>query len=95
MQTPDNQTTSFFQSTTAKMILVGLLTLALLIPLEFVKNLILERSQRQSEVISEINDKWGEQVFLYGPILKVPYTDYQETVAVDAKTKLAVTQKPQ
>ncbi len=93
MQTPDNQTTSFFQSTTAKMILVGLLTLALLIPLEFVKNLILERSQRQSEVISEINDKWGEQVFLYGPILKVPYTDYEETVAVDAKTKLAVTQK--
>lgn len=93
MQTPDNQTTSFFQSTTAKMILVGLLTLALLIPLEFVKNLILERSQRQGEVIAEINDKWGEPVFLYGPILKVPYTDYEETVAVDAQTKRAVTQK--
>lgn len=93
METPENQDTSFFQSTTAKMILVGLLTLALLIPLEFVKNLILERSQRQSEVISEINDKWGEQVFLYGPILKVPYTTYEETVAVNPLTKQSFTQQ--
>jgi inner membrane protein len=93
METPENQNTSFFQSTTAKMIMVGLLTIVLLIPLEFVKNLIFERSQRQSEVISEINDKWGEQVFLYGPILKVPYTAYEETVAVNQQTKQTVMQK--
>lgn len=94
METPENKKeTSFFQSNTAKMIMVGLLTLILLIPLEFVKNLIAERSQRQEEVIGEINDKWGGNVFLYGPILKVPYTYYEETVSINEKTKETVKQR--
>ena len=46
-------------SITAKMLIVGILALALLIPLSFVKNIIYERSNRQSQVISEINQKWG------------------------------------
>lgn len=65
----------FFQSTTAKMIMVGSLTLALLIPLIFVQNLITERSQRQKEVVDETTSKWGESVYFYGPILKIPYKD--------------------
>ena len=85
--------TNFFQSNTAKMIMVGLVTLLLLIPLGFVKNLIYERSQRQEEVISEINDKWGESIFLYGPILKVPYTFYEETVSINEKTKETLKQR--
>lgn len=94
METPENQKSySIFQSTTAKMILVGLLTLVLLIPLEFVKNLISERAERQKEVVQETNDKWGENVFFYGPILKVPYTYYEETVSVNEKTKETVKQK--
>lgn len=94
METPENQNKiNFFQSNTAKMIMVGLLTLVLLIPLEFVKNLIAERSQRQEEVITEINDKWGENVFLYGPILKIPYTFYEETLSINEKTKETVKQK--
>jgi inner membrane protein len=63
----------FFQSTTAKMIMVGLLTLVLLIPLFFVQDLISERSQRQKEVVAETTSKWGESVYFYGPILKIPY----------------------
>lgn len=62
-----------FQSTTAKMIMVGLLTLVLLIPLFFVQDLISERSQRQKEVVTETTSKWGESVYFYGPILKIPY----------------------
>lgn len=88
-QTPNN----FFQSNTAKMIMVALLVLILLIPLEFVKELIVERAQRQEEVKSEINDKWGENVFLYGPILKIPYTSYQETISTNEKTKVTVKQR--
>lgn len=65
----------FFQSTTAKMIMVGLLTLVLLIPLFFVQDLISERSQRQKEVVAETTSKWGESVYFYGPILKIPYKD--------------------
>lgn len=66
---------SFFQTTTAKMIMVGLLTLILLVPLSFVQELITERSQRQKEVIAETTSKWGESVYFYGPILKIPYKD--------------------
>jgi len=94
METPEAKTLySIFQTTTAKMIMVGLLTLILLIPLEFVKNLINERAQRQDEVITEINDKWGQNVFFYGPILKVPYTYFEETVSINEKTKETVKQK--
>jgi inner membrane protein len=67
--------TSIFQSSTAKMIMVGILTLVLLIPLTLVQDLITERSQRQKEVISETTSKWGSSVYFYGPILKVPYKD--------------------
>lgn len=100
METQENQNfslTSFiqsiFQSTTAKMLMVGFLTLILLIPLEFVKDLIKERSNRQQEVISEINDKWGESIYFYGPILKVPYTVFEETLTINQKTNETVKQQ--
>ncbi len=73
MENQTSETKGFFQSTTAKMIMVGLLTLVLLIPLFFVQDLISERSQRQKEVVAETTSKWGESVYFYGPILKIPY----------------------
>lgn len=77
---------TLLQSNTARLILVGLLTLFLLIPLQLVKNLVSERKYRQAEVISEINSKWGNEVFFYGPILKVPYTTYVENEVHNPKT---------
>lgn len=74
-------------SISAKMITVGFLILILLIPLSFVDDLIRERGQRQREVISEINTKWGEEVIINGPILKVPYHQYVEEKIYDEKTK--------
>lgn len=79
METQNNQLkTSIFQSTTIKLIMVGFLTLALLIPLEFVKDLIGERSARKKEVVDEVADLWGKDVYFYGPILKIPYKKYEE-----------------
>ena len=83
----------FFQSNTAKIIMVGLLVFILLIPLQYVKSLISERAQRQEEVVDDINQKWGGSVYFYGPILKVPYTTYEETRIVDEKTKLVTFQR--
>ncbi len=60
-------------SITARMLVVGFLLLILLIPLEFVKSLINERAYRQEEVVREINEKWGNEVLLSGPIVKIPY----------------------
>ncbi|WP_298152835.1 cell envelope integrity protein CreD [Flavobacterium sp.] len=94
METPENYSQpSFWQSNTLKMFLVGILALVLLIPLDFVQSLIYERSQRQDEVIEETREKWGENVYFYGPILKVPYNTYTESVTINQKTKVATTQR--
>lgn len=84
----ENQTQkpSFFQSNTAKMIMVGLLCLFLLIPLELVKGLISERSQRKKEMTQEVNTLWGSDIKFYGPILNVPYYDYESYNVEDANT---------
>ena len=79
--------TNFFQSNTAKIIMVGFLTLVLLIPLQFVKNLIMERSDRQKEVVAETSSKWGENIYFYGPILKIPYETHIESKVYDPRTK--------
>ena len=92
METNQNNN-SFFQSNTAKIIMVGFLTLVLLIPLQLVKGLIEERAERQQEVVNDINSKWGGSVYFYGPILKVPYSRYEESRLVDEKTKKVTIQR--
>lgn len=74
-------------SITARMLMIGILIIILLIPLSYIKSLIQERMDRQQEVVNEINQKWGEEVLLYGPILKVPYKTYFEKVITNEKTK--------
>ncbi|WP_310556555.1 cell envelope integrity protein CreD [Flavobacterium sp.] len=93
-QTQNSQNkNSFFQSTTAKMIMVGLLTLFLLIPLTYVQELIFERSERKKEVVSEVSQLWGKDVYFYGPILKIPYKTYEEYNVRNEKTKVTTIQK--
>lgn len=84
---------TFFQSTTAKMIMVGFLTLVLLIPLFFVQDLISERSQRKNEVTREVSNLWGSDILFYGPILKIPYTSYDNYNVTDTKTGATTIQK--
>lgn len=69
---------SFMQSNTFRLMLIGALTLVLLIPLLLVQNLVRERKERQQEVINEIDSKWGRAVFVYAPILKIPYKVYTD-----------------
>lgn len=74
-------------SITARMLMVGLLTIILLIPLSYINSLITERAMRQQDVVKEINEKWGNDVLVYGPILKLPYKTYSEKKTYDEKTK--------
>ncbi|KOS05990.1 hypothetical protein AM493_08030 [Flavobacterium akiainvivens] len=67
---------NFLQSTTARVIMVGLLTLILLLPLHYVQGIIKERSTLQETVVSDITEKWGSHVYICGPILKIPYKAY-------------------
>lgn len=73
-------------SITFKMGIIGALILILLIPLNYVKNIIKERKDLQNEVISKINKAWGEESQIYGPILKIPYKEYTKTSLTDEKT---------
>lgn len=79
-------------SNTARMLMVGLLIIVLLIPLSYIEDLIMERAIRQKDVISEINEKWGNEVLIYGPILKIPYKTFQEKTVTDKKTKKIYTE---
>ncbi len=79
-------------SITARMLMIGFLILVLLIPLFFIQDLIRERSYRQTEAIEEINNQWGKEVLIYGPILKVPYKVYKEKTVTDKKTKKTFTE---
>lgn len=88
-----NEPKSFLQSNTAKMIMVGFLTLFLLIPLLFVQNLIQERSERKYEVDQEIANLWGSDVTFYGPILRIPYQTYENYNVTDTKTGATTIQK--
>ena len=87
------ETKTFFHSTTAKIIMVGLLSLVLLIPLFFVQDLIQERSQRKKEMVNEVADLWGKDIIFYGPILKVPYTTTENYKITDVKTGAVSIQK--
>ena len=74
-------------SITARMLMVGFLVIILLIPLSFINDLISERAYRQQDVVNEINQKWGKNVLVYGPIIKLPYKSYTETKTYNEKTK--------
>ncbi len=75
-------------SITARMFIIGFLSLILLIPLFMVQDLIKERSERQKSMVSEINDKWGEEVILFGPVLKLPYRIFHEKRIYNSQKEL-------
>jgi inner membrane protein len=61
------------QSVIIKLGLMGILSLLLLIPSEWIQSLIRERQDRQDEVTKEISDKWSGSQLLEGPVLILPY----------------------
>ncbi|MFX5521736.1 inner membrane CreD family protein, partial [Acinetobacter baumannii] len=56
-----------------KLAAIGVLTLLLIIPLIAISSLRGERSQRASEVISEVAGAWAGEQTIVGPILLLPY----------------------
>lgn len=77
-------------SITARMFVVGMLTLILMIPLFMVQDLIRERAARQQEVVGEISDKWGEELTVFGPVLKIPYRSFREKQIINANKDTSV-----
>jgi inner membrane protein len=61
------------ESIMIKLFSIGFLILVLLIPSEWIQEMISERQQRAGNVISEIADKWAGRQSVSGPILVIPY----------------------
>jgi inner membrane protein len=81
------------KSNSLKLFLLLAVVLVLLIPLEYVKNLIAERHERKNEVTQEIGMKWGKDVKFFGPIIKIPFQKIVEQTIIDEKTKIATLRK--
>lgn len=96
MEIPQQNKSKFGQwlktSITARMLMIGFLTLILLIPLSYIEGLIVERSQRKESAINEINQQWGNEVLIYGPILEIPYKTYTEKTVTDKQTNKTYTE---
>lgn len=65
--------------------IIGVLALVMMIPMLYVKNLILEREDRQKEAAREISSKWAGPQNIIGPIIGIPYW---ETIGTDTTGKV-------
>jgi inner membrane protein len=63
----------FFKSVSFKLFVIVSLSLLMLIPTIFIRNLIDERQGRRNETIYEVTSKWGQEQQLFGPLLIIPY----------------------
>lgn len=69
--------------------IIGCLALVMMIPMLYVKNLIIEREDRQKEATREISSKWAGPQNIIGPVIGIPYW---ETIGTDTSGK-AIVQK--
>ena len=76
----------FRDSVLFKMLVIGLLILALGIPLMMVRAQIREREQRRDSVVYEVAGTWGRAQTLGGPILTVPYLVHSKDEKGNVKT---------
>lgn len=67
-----DQLSKILSSTSFKFVIVGILSLVLLIPVGKIRNLILERQERNNEAILEVSEKWGLDQTILGPYISIP-----------------------
>ncbi|MDL2222917.1 cell envelope integrity protein CreD [Bacteroidales bacterium OttesenSCG-928-M11] len=75
-----NKSGDFTQSITFKGFIIAFLMLILLIPQGMILGLIKERKQRSAKTIEKINEKWGSDQVIAGPILSIPYTEKKTNI---------------
>lgn len=77
MKTFDDFISKVSRSVTLKVIMLGFLILLLLIPTHRIQRLIRERQMTRDEVVMEVSDKWGHGQTISGPVLTIPYREYE------------------
>jgi len=74
---------------TVKLVVIGILGLALWIPTSIVGMLVHERAQRRDEVVNEVSATWGRAQVVEGPVLSVPVNTWEEDEDGDRHRRLA------
>ena len=62
---------------TIKLVVIGILGLALWVPTSIVGMLVHERADRRDEVVREVSATWGEAQVIEGPVLSVPINTWE------------------
>jgi inner membrane protein len=62
----------WYQSLTIKLVLLAILGLFLLIPLEMIKQIILERQSNAEKVKKEMSEQWAAKQCFSGPVINIP-----------------------
>jgi inner membrane protein len=90
----ETQSSTFFQRNAAliKGFFIGFLILLLLIPTFMIESLIREREGRKIEAVTEVSSKWGNSQQFIGPILKIPYYQFEKIEKVNAQGKKEIEQ---
>jgi len=60
-------------SAIARLVVMGVLLVALLLPLSIVRSVVSERASRRGSVVDEVSATWGGTQTVGGPVLVVPY----------------------
>jgi inner membrane protein len=74
----------------AKVAVIGLLALALLVPVLMIQGLVSERQARRNEALAGIAEGWGKRQIVSGPYLAIPYERHWTVVRremVDGKLR--------
>ncbi len=66
-------------SITTKIVVIGVLVVALMIPAVFIQGLVSERKSRQAEAMMDVSQKWGTYQVVEGPVITVPYARFPIT----------------
>ena len=61
-------------SAIARLVIMGVLTIALLIPLMWVHRIVSERASRRNSAVADVSASWGGPQVIGGPVLSIPYT---------------------
>ena len=77
-------------SAIARLVVMGALLIALLVPLSMVRSVVSERASRRGTVVDEVSATWGGVQTVGGPVLMVPYR-YPGTEA-DGRPRLYLAQ---
>jgi inner membrane protein len=83
----DPETKHWSDHILVKMVIIGVMILALMIPSVMIHELVRERAERKHEVTNEVSSKWGQMQTLAGPYITIPYLEEIKKPGLESEWK--------